>query len=78
VLEGQPGLKNIVTMALRTVMRRGEVFGLQWFDVGLNKAVLHIRSTISRDYKKLFGAPPHRDLARLRGSLMPGNPAASV
>jgi AraC-like DNA-binding protein len=25
----------------------------------------------SRDYKKLFGSPPHRDIARLRGSLEP-------
>jgi AraC-like DNA-binding protein len=23
----------------------------------------------SRDYKKLFGTPPHRDIARLRGGL---------
>ena len=30
----------------------------------------------SRDYKKLFGAPPQRDIARLRGSLEPvENPA---
>src|SRR5688500_14214728 len=26
-----------------------------------------------RDYKKLFGAPPQRDIARLRGSLEPTN-----
>jgi AraC-like DNA-binding protein len=30
----------------------------------------------SRDYKKLFGAPPQRDIARLHGSLEPrGTPA---
>jgi AraC-like DNA-binding protein len=28
-------------------------------------------SYFSRDYKRLFGAPPQRDIARLRGSLEP-------
>ncbi len=32
----------------------------------------------SRDYKKLFGAPPHRDIARLRGNLIPEGAVASV
>jgi AraC-like DNA-binding protein len=32
----------------------------------------------SRDYKKLFGAPPQRDIARLRGSLEPGRAPARV
>ena len=32
----------------------------------------------SRDYKKLFGAPPQRDIARLRGSLEPGGATARV
>ncbi len=32
----------------------------------------------SRDYKKLSGAPPHRDIARLRGSLEPGGASARV
>jgi AraC-like DNA-binding protein len=32
----------------------------------------------SRDYKKLFGAPPQRDIARLRGSLDPGGATARV
>lgn len=35
-------------------------------------------SYFSRDYKKLFGAPPQRDIARLRGSLEPGGAPASV
>jgi AraC-like DNA-binding protein len=33
-------------------------------------------SYFSRDYKKLFGAPPHSDIARLRGSLDPGGAPA--
>lgn len=32
----------------------------------------------SRDYKKLFGAPPQRDIARLRGSLEPVSASARV
>jgi AraC-like DNA-binding protein len=32
----------------------------------------------SRDYKKLFGAPPQRDIARLRRSLEPGGASARV
>ena len=32
----------------------------------------------SRDYKKLFGAPPLRDIARLRGSLEPAGTSARV
>jgi AraC-like DNA-binding protein len=32
----------------------------------------------SRDYKKLFGAPPQRDIARLRGSLEPVGAQARV
>src|ERR671933_1162920 len=35
-------------------------------------------SYFSRDYKKLFGAPPHRDIARLRGNLEPRGAAARV
>ena len=32
----------------------------------------------SRDYKKLFGAPPQRDIARLRSNLEPGGAPARV
>jgi AraC-like DNA-binding protein len=32
----------------------------------------------SRDYKKLFGAPPHRDVARLRSRLEFGGSVASI
>ena len=32
----------------------------------------------SRDYKKLFGAPPQRDIARLRSNLEPEGPPARV
>ena len=32
----------------------------------------------SRDYEKLFGAPPHRDISRLRSRLALGDSVASV
>ena len=32
----------------------------------------------SRDYKKLFGDPPHRDISRLRSRLELGGSVASV
>ena len=35
-------------------------------------------SYFSRDYKKLFGDPPHRDIARLRSHLKPGGTVAGV
>ena len=35
-------------------------------------------SYFSREYKKLFGAPPQRDIARLRDSLEPGGATARV
>jgi AraC-like DNA-binding protein len=35
-------------------------------------------SYFSREYKKLFGAPPQRDIARLRGNLEPGGAPARV
>ena len=35
-------------------------------------------SYFSREYKKLFGAPPQRDIARLRGSLEPGGTPVRV
>lgn len=32
----------------------------------------------SRDYKRLFGAPPQRAIARMRGSLEPGGAPARI
>lgn len=44
-LEGQPWLRNIVTVALNTGMRRGEIFGLQWFDVDFGRGLINVRNT---------------------------------
>lgn len=44
-LDGEPWLKNIVTMAIHTGMRRGELFNLRWFDVDFARGVIHVRNT---------------------------------
>jgi integrase len=44
-LDGQDWLKNVVTMAIHTGMRRGEIFKLRWFDVDFSRGVIHVRDT---------------------------------
>lgn len=38
-------VKSVVTMALHTGMRQGEIFKLKWFDVDLTRGVIHVRRT---------------------------------
>ena len=38
-------LKSVVTVALHTGMRRGEIFGLKWFDVDFERGILQVRKT---------------------------------
>ena len=38
-------LKDIVTVALHTGMRRGEIFNLTWFDLDFDRGVMHLRKT---------------------------------
>ena len=38
-------VKDIVTMALNTGMRQGEIFSLRWFDVDLTRGFVHVRQT---------------------------------
>lgn len=44
-LDGYEWVKNIVTMALHTGMRQGEIFRLTWFNVDLPRGVIHVRQT---------------------------------
>lgn len=38
-------LKPIVLFALNTGMRRGEICGLQWFDLNFDRGLIHVRNT---------------------------------
>ena len=42
-LQGQERVQRIVTMAINTGMRQGEIFNLTWFDVDLPRGVIHVR-----------------------------------
>jgi integrase len=46
-LDGQEWLQNIVTMAIHTGMRQGEIFSLTWFNVDLGRGVINVRRTKS-------------------------------
>src|SRR6266508_799316 len=51
-LQGQEWVQRIVTMAINTGMRQGEIFDLTWFDVDLPRGVIHIR--VSKNGKDRF------------------------
>ena len=38
-------LKSVVTVALHTGMRRGEIFNLKWFDLDFERGVIQVRKT---------------------------------
>jgi integrase len=38
-------LKDIVTVALHTGMRRGEIFNLKWFDLDFDRGLIQVRKT---------------------------------
>jgi len=44
-LEGHEWLRSIVTMAIHTGMRRGELFKLRWFDVDFPRGMIRVRDT---------------------------------
>lgn len=43
-------------LALATGMRQGEILGLRWMDVDLNRKIISVRQTLSHDGKE-FGTP---------------------
>src|SRR5688572_16220984 len=38
-------LRDIVTVALHTGMRRGEIFNLKWFDLDFDRGLIQVRKT---------------------------------
>lgn len=46
-LEGNNLVKQVVTIALHTGMRQGEIFNLKWFDVDFNRGLILIRESKS-------------------------------
>jgi len=44
-LDRQEWLRSVVTMAVHTGMRRGEIFKLKWFDVDFSRGIIHVRDT---------------------------------
>ena len=45
VLGDHQMVKDVVTMALNTGMRQGEIFKLKWFDVDFTRGSIHVRRT---------------------------------
>lgn len=67
-LDGQGWVKDIVTMAIHTGMRQGEIFSLTWFNVDLLRGVLNVRQTknnkdryvpINQTVREMLESLPH-------------------
>ncbi|RKH39108.1 site-specific integrase [Corallococcus sp. AB050B] len=48
VMNAEPEWRSLIFVALKTGMRQGELIGLQWNDVDLQRGKLHVRRTIWR------------------------------
>ncbi|MDP8261904.1 MAG: site-specific integrase [Candidatus Ancaeobacter aquaticus] len=46
-------LRNIVIVALHTGMRRGEILGLQWRDIDLNKGIIYLLETKNNEKREV-------------------------
>ncbi len=46
-------LEALYVLAISTGMRRGELLGLRWEDVNLERGMLHIRRTLTRARSKV-------------------------
>jgi hypothetical protein len=62
-------LSSATTSLLRLSPRWPLVFDHQKLPVSFDPARDHKAQHFSRDYKKQFGAPPQRDISRLRGAI---------
>jgi integrase len=69
-LEGH-ALRPIASLALSTGMRRGELLGLQWADVELDRAVLRVERSVEETKAGLRVKPPKTKRGRRNISLPP-------
>jgi integrase len=65
-LDGNELVKQIITVALHTGMRRGEIFNLKWFDVDFTRAFIQVRESKSNK-KRLI--PINTTIKTLLGNL---------
>ncbi|MDT5270309.1 MAG: hypothetical protein QOH49_2495 [Acidobacteriota bacterium] len=63
-LDGQDWLRNVITMAIQTGMRRGEIFKLRWFDVDFQRGLIHIRDAKGKDTKTVSRDVPMSEAVR--------------
>lgn len=49
----RPYMRDIVTFAINTGLRRGEILGLKWEDVDLERNIIHVRNTKNGEDRKL-------------------------
>ncbi len=59
-------VKSIVTVALHTGLRRGEIFNLKWFDVDFTRGILQVRESKSGEKRVV---PMNATVKTLLGSL---------
>ena len=57
-LDGHPLHPSLVSLALSTGMRRGELLALLWSDVDLDRAVLHVGRSVEETKAGLRVKPP--------------------
>src|SRR3954462_9595141 len=53
-IAGKDRLYTAFHLAITTGMRRGEILGLRWKDVDLDKGMLSVRQTLSKDGKQFL------------------------
>jgi integrase len=73
-LDGQEWLRNVVTMAVHTGMRRGEIFKLKWFDVDFQRGLIHVRDAKGKDTKTVSRDVPMSGAVR---GMLEGMPKTS-
>ena len=53
-LTSTPLVQSIVSLAIETAMRRSELVGIQWKDINLDEATIHLRATSSKTHREWF------------------------